>query len=131
MVAQEVEGLTAQVRARFDAKGVHLARRYRSNAMKSRDQQVRYERFSIVGHDGELAVRLLLIRGKLSEELVVGDPGRSSELGFVVNAFPYFLGRRPCGHPASEIIGHVEVSFIKRERLDQRGVVRENRMDLS
>jgi hypothetical protein len=35
MVAKEVDGLTAQVRARFDVKGVHLARRHRSDAMKS------------------------------------------------------------------------------------------------
>src|SRR5271166_340418 len=113
MAPEEIEGLTTEVSARLNAEGVHLGRSHSSDAMKFRHWEARHEGLPFVGDDGEPAVWLLLVGRKLSEELVVRDPGRSSELGFVVNAFPYFLGRRPCGHPASEIIGHVEVGFIK------------------
>src|ERR1700751_6308923 len=84
MVAKEVDRLTAQVRARFDAKRVHLARRHRSDAMKPRHRQVRDEGFPFVGHDGGLPVWFLMVRGELGEELVVGDSGRGRERGFVV-----------------------------------------------
>src|SRR6516164_9984669 len=118
MVTKEVDGLTAQVRARFDAKGVHFARRHGSDAMKLRHRQVRDEGFPFVGHDGELPVWFLMVRGELGEELVIGDSSRGRERGFVVNSFPYVLGGRPSCHSSPEIVGHVEVGFIKRERLN-------------
>jgi len=98
--------------------------------MKFRNWQARHEGFSFVWHDGKLAVWLLLVRCKLGEELVIGNSGRGRKLGFIVNAFPYFLGLRPCARAAHEIISHIEVGFIEREGLDQRGVIREDRMDL-
>src|ERR1700735_4867775 len=122
MAPEEIEGLTTEVSARLNAESVHFGRSHSSDAMKFRHWEARHEGFPFVGHDGELAVWLLLVRRKLSEELVVGDSGRGSQLGFVVNAFPYVVGRRPCGRSAFEMIGHVEVGFIERERLDQRGV---------
>ena len=81
--------------------------------MKPRHRQVRDEGFPFIGHDGELPVWFLMVRGELGEELVIGDSGRGRERGFVVNSFPYVLGGRPSCHSSPEIVGHVEVGFIK------------------
>ena len=69
--------------------------------------------------DDELAVGLALVRGELGEELVVGDAGRGGEAGLREDAGADLLGRRRRGGDAAPVLGHVEIGFVERQRLDQ------------
>jgi hypothetical protein len=76
---------------------VHLARRRRSDAMKPRHRQVHDEGFPFVGHDGELPVWFLMVRGELGEKLVVGDSGRGRE---TATGLPLRAGSSRCSMDA-------------------------------
>src|SRR5580704_15393650 len=98
--------------------------------MELRHRSRRYESFCVVGHDRELTVWFAIVRCELGEELVAGNSGRGCEPGFLVDARPDFLGGLPSSRDAFKIVGYVEISFIERERFDQRGVVLEDRVNL-
>ena len=127
---QEVESLTPQIRACLNVKRVHPGCRLRAHAMKLRDRKRSHERLGLVGHNGELAVRLALIGRELREELVRRNSGRGRELSLRQDAGSYFLGRLPCSRDAAQIVSDVKICLVERERLDQRRIVLEDRMDL-
>src|SRR4029077_6195014 len=91
---------------------------------------VRHEGLSFVRQDRELAVWLAIVRCDLDEKFVAGNSGRGCEPDFVVDASPDFLGGLPRGRDAFEFVAYCEGGLIERERLDQRGVVPENRLNL-
>ena len=128
---QELKGLAPQVRACLNAKRLHLGCGLRAHAMKLRDRKPSYEGLGLVGHDGELAVRLALIGCELREELVAGNSSRGRQLGLSQDAGSYLLSRLPRRGDAAQIAGDIKVGLVKRERLDQARVVLEDRMDLS
>jgi hypothetical protein len=84
----------------------------------------------LVGEPAELRLRVdssVRLNGRY---LRTAD-GRNRLL-FTKREFSRFAdGRLPSRRNAFEIIGHIEIGFIERKRLDQRGVVLEDRMDLS
>jgi hypothetical protein len=89
-----------------------------------------HERLAFVGLNGELAVGLALARGELGQELVVGHPGRRIEACLFLDPGPDRLGGLPgCLHPG--LVGYdVEIGLVERQRLDQVGELREDRVDL-
>src|SRR5580704_5654805 len=98
--------------------------------MELRHRSRRYESFCVVGHDRDLTVWFAIVRCEFGEELVAGNSGRGCEPDFLVDARPDFLCSLPRGRDAFEIVGYVQVSFIERERFDQRGVALKDRMNL-
>src|ERR1700758_5078806 len=87
-----------------------------------RDRQSLYKCLPHFRSDNEEPVRLAVIGGKLGEEFVVGDAGRSRKLGFGADLCPDFfrnLGRRD---DAFEVYGNVEIRFVERQWLEYSGV---------
>ncbi len=66
-----------------------------------------------VGSDDEEPVRLAMVRGELSKELVVGHAGRSCELDFGADPGADFLGDLCRRWVPLEIFGDVEIRLIE------------------
>ncbi len=81
--------------------------------------------------DDEQSVGLAVIGGELGQELVVGDAGRSGEAGFGADRRADFLGDPRRRGDSARIFGHVEIGLVQRQRLDERGVPREDGADLA
>jgi hypothetical protein len=80
--------------------------------------------------DDVLPVWLAVIGGQLSQEFVVADPRGSVEagLGLDLLADPQ---RDVAGEGnALQVLGHVEIGFVQRQRLNDEGVLGENLADL-
>ena len=80
--------------------------------------------------DDAEAVGLVLVRGQLGEELVVGDAGRGGEAGLGPDPGADLLGDPGGDADPLQILGDVEIGLVEAERLDQRRVVGEDRADL-
>ena len=82
MLLEEDQGLRSEVEAGLDPKSLHFGGRRRPDAVKLPDWQGLHKFRPHLRSDDEEPVRLAVIRGQFGEELVVGDAGRSRELGF-------------------------------------------------
>ena len=71
-----------------------------------------------------------MVGGELGDELAVGDAGRGGELALLADAAADVLGDRAGAAEAVPVLGHVEIGFVEAERLDQVGIVEEDRADL-
>jgi hypothetical protein len=80
--------------------------------------------------DDEEPVRLAVIRGEFGEKLVVGDAGRSRQLGFGPDPCPDFFGDLCRRDDALEVFGDIEIRLVERQWLDDRRVFGENLPDL-
>ena len=80
--------------------------------------------------DDAQAVGLVLVRGQLGEELVVGDAGRGGEAGLGADPGADLLGDPGGDADPLQILGDVEIGLVEAERLDQRRVIGEDRADL-
>ena len=131
MLPQEGERLRFQICARLDPKRLHLRRGDGSDAVKFADRQRRDEGRAHLRGDDELAVGLALAGCELGEELVVGDTRRGGQAGLLQNARADRLCGRRGGRQAPPVLGHIEIGLIERERFDERGVFREDGVDLA
>ena len=121
----------SQIRARLDAEPLHPCRRDRADAVKLRDRQRCDEVRAHLGRDDKLAVRLAVAGRELGEELVVGDARRGREAGLLEDARANFLSGRRGGRQAAQVLRDVEIGLVERQRLDQRRVIRKDRVDLA
>jgi hypothetical protein len=78
----------------------------------------------------ELAVGLALVRGQLSQELVVADARRGGQARVLQDPGANLAGGVGGGGQAPAIGGDVEIGLVQRQRFDQVGVVSEDRVDL-
>ncbi len=67
---------------------------------------------------------------QLGDELAVADAGRGGEPGLGLDPGADFLGDRPGAAQPAPVLGDVEIGFVERQRLDQVGIVGEDRADL-
>ena len=130
MLMQEGQGLRPEVEPGFDPEPLHLLGCRRSDAVKLPDRQGFDESRPHFGRDDEEPVRLAVIRGKLGEELVVGDAGRRRELGFGADPGADFFRDLCRRGDALEIFGDIEIRLVERQRLDDRRVFGEYLPDL-
>ena len=98
--------------------------------MEFADRQGFDERRPHLRRDDVLAVRLAVVGGELRQKLVVGDAGRSVEAGYLLDLRTDRQRDVPRQRNALQIFGHVEVGLVQRQRLDDRGVLREDLPDL-
>ena len=82
------------------------------------------------GRDHAQAVGLAMVGGELGDELAVGNAGRGGESGFLADPAADVLGDRPRAAEAVPVLGDVEIGLVEAQRLDQVGVVGEDRPDL-
>ena len=127
---QEGEALGAQVGAGDDAEPRHLLRRLRADAVEALDRQRGDERLALARRDDAQAVGLVLVRGELGEELVVGDAGRGGEAGLGPDPGADLLGDPGGDADPLQILGDVEIGLVEAQRLDQRRIIGEDRADL-
>ena len=66
---------------------------------------------------------------KFCEKLVVGNARRRGEASLLKNAAADFLRRRPGRGQPAQIFRDIDISLVEGERLDQRRVIGENRMN--
>ena len=120
---QLFEAAVAQISTRQDAEAFHLGCRYRTNAVEALDGQGGYKGWSLGRLDDAHAVRFVLIRRELGDELVVRDAGRRSQACIRLDASADFRsdGRRRTD--AAAILGDVEIGFVERQWLDKIGLV--------
>lgn len=85
---------------------------------------------SALGADHREAVGLVAVRGALGEELVEGHPGRSRETRFLADAGADLLGDRRHAGEIAAVVHQLQVGLVQGERLDQFGVVVEDRAQL-
>ena len=131
IVGEEGEALGPEVGAGDDAEPRHLLRRLRADAVEALDRQRGDEGLASGGRDDAEAVGLVLVRGELGEELVVGDAGRGGERRSrrgSARGSPRRSGWR-C-RSRLQILGDVEIGLVEAERLDQRRIIGEDRADL-
>ena len=88
------------------------------------------ERRPHLGRDDVLAVRLAVVGGELRQKLVVGDAGGCVEAGHLLD-----LGadrERDVARQRNplQVLGHVEIGLVERQRLDDRRVLGEDLADL-
>jgi hypothetical protein len=77
-----------------------------------------------------LSVRLAAVGGELRQKLVVGDAGGCVEFGLLLD-FGADRERDVARQRNSlQVFRDVEVSFVQRQRFDDRGVLREDFADL-
>ena len=119
MLAQEGKVALRQIGTRRDAQRRHLFRPARAYAVKALHRQRRHEGRAFARADHAQAIGLVLVARDLGEELVVGNPRARGQLG---------NPRRRTD--AAQVVGHVEVGLVERERLDVRGEVQEYLPDL-
>jgi hypothetical protein len=67
-----------------------------------------------------------VIGGQLSQEFVVADPRRSVEAGLGVDLLADPQGDVAGEGNALQVLGHVEIGFVQRQRLDDRGIRRKS-----
>ena len=84
----------------------------------------------VLGRDDAQAVGLVLVGRELGDELAVADAGRRGEPGLRADPAADVLGDRPRAAEAEPVLGDVEIGFVEAQRLDQVGVVGEDRADL-
>src|SRR5689334_13393958 len=85
--------LRAEIGAGEDAQPVHLLRRLRPDAVKAPDLQLLDKGRARTGRDDALSIGLVLVRGELGEELVVGNAGRGGQSGSLEDPRPDLGGR--------------------------------------
>ena len=130
MLMKKGQGAGPEVEPGFDPEPLHLLGCRRSDAVKLPDRQGFDEYRSHSGSDYEEPVRLAVIRGKLGEELVVGDAGRGRELGFGADPCPDFFRDLCRRDDALEVFGDIKIRLVERQWLDDRRVFGEDLPDL-
>ena len=130
IVGEEGAALSAKVGAGDDSEARHLLRGLRADAVEARDRKRSDERLALARRHHAQAVRLVLVAGKLGEELVVGDPGRGGEAGLGADPGADLLGDDGGDADPLQVLGDVEIGLVERERLDQLRIVGEDRADL-
>ena len=119
-----------EVRAGDDAEPLHLAGRHGSDAVEPRDGERGDELGSALGGDHSEAVGLAMVGGELGDELAVTDPGRRGEARLLGDPAADVLRDGSGGAEAAAVLGHVEIGFVEAQRLDQVGIIEEDRPDL-
>src|SRR3546814_5986761 len=99
--------------------------------MEALDREGGDEGETLARRDDAEAIRLVLSADGLGEEFGVGNPGRGGEAGLGANAGPDLFGYGGGDADAAQILGHVEIRFVQRQRLDMRRVVGEDGADLA
>src|SRR6185369_12783844 len=128
---EEIQRTIPQICPCKNAEPFHLCRGHWPYAVKTADWQARDESRPLRWRNDAEAVRLVLVRGKLGDELVVGDTGRCGEAGLAADAPADRFGDGSCRTEAKPVFADVEISLVQRERLDQIGIIREDRADLA
>src|SRR6266498_3500815 len=77
--------------------------------------------------DDEETIGLAVVGGQLGEELVVRDTRGRCELGLSTDFLPGLFGDLCRGRNALKIFSHIKISFVERQRLNNRSVFREYR----
>ena len=85
----------------------------------------------LLRRDHAQAVGLVLVGGELGDELVVADAGRGGEAGLGADPAADLLGDRAGDAEPVPVLGDVEIGFVEAQRLDQVGVIGEDRADLA
>ena len=120
----------AQVGAGEDSEPLHLSRGDRPDAMEARDRQRGDELRALFRRDHAQAVGLAMVGGELGDELAIADAGRGGELALLADPPADVLGDGAGAAEAVPVFGHVEIGFVEAQRLDQVGIVAEDRADL-
>ena len=108
----------------------HLSSRRRPDAVELADRQGLHKGRPHARRDDEQPVRFAMIGCQLGEELVVRNAGRCGQAGFLPDAGFDLLRDRGGGPAIFQRGGHVQIGFVQRQWLDDRGVTGENRLDL-
>ncbi len=105
--------------------GGHLA-----DAGDLAERQLLQKRRHLRRRDHVLPVRLVHLGGDFGEKLDRRNAGRGGEVQFVGDRLADLLGDQRCRAIALRAVGHVEVGFIERQRLDQRSIAGEDFADM-
>ena len=65
-----------------------------------------------------------MVGGELGEELVVGDAGRRRQPSLGADLRPDQLGDLGRGGDPLQVLGHIEIGLVERERFDDGRVLR-------
>ena len=71
-----------------------------------------------------------MVGGELGDELAVADAGRRGQPALLADSAADVLGDRPRAAEAVPVLGDVEIGLVEAQRLDQIGIVGEDRADL-
>ena len=85
---------------------------------------------ALLGRDHAQPVGLAVVGGELGDELAIGNAGRGGQLALLADAAADVLRDRAGAAEPVPVLGDVEIGFVEAQRLDQVGVVEEDRADL-
>src|SRR4030095_651661 len=80
-----------------------------------------------LGSDDAESVRLVLVGGKLGDELAVADGGARRGLARFADSRAYVLGGGARRAETGAVLGHVEIGFVQAQRLDEVSIIGEDR----
>ena len=108
-----------------DAECLQLLSSHLADSPQFPDRQLFHERGDLFRFQFELPIRLFQIARDFRDQLVRPDAGGSGQFRFAKDEPTNHLRERRRG---AGMLGHVEVCFIERERLDER---RKTKQDLA
>ena len=95
------------------------------------DRQRRDKIIDLVRGNHEQTVGLAPVTGDLGQKLVGGHPGRHGDMQLIGHAPADILGDARGTAGKVRAVGHVQVSLIQGQRLDQLGVITQDAVDFS
>ena len=119
----------AQVQAGVDAQAPQLVRRDLAHSVQFVHRQCGDEVLDLIGGDHEQAIGFAPVTGDLGQELVRRHPGGHGDVQLLRHPPANVLGDARGAAVEMRAGGHVQVGFVQRQRLDDLGVVAEDRVD--